>query len=67
MQALQAVGGCACCLIACAASALPIVYVVYLGIYAFNNPDSEAWLGLTPQGKEALFVDEQAGEVAKAT
>ena len=58
------------CLVSCAFAILPIVMTVYLGIYAFNNPDSEAWLGLSKSGKEedfALFKDEAAGKAAQAT
>ena len=38
-----------------------------MGIYAFNNPDSEAWLGLGPDGNHALYADKTAGDTANAT
>ena len=46
-------------------AALPVVWTVYLGIYAFDNPDQPAWYGVT-DGKPSLFgsPDEQgAGEL----
>ena len=43
-------GGCAC-ICGCAIAAIPITFIVYLGIYAFNNPDNEAWVGIAPTGK----------------
>ena len=42
---------CVLCLLGTACSILPIVFIVYLGIYAFNNPDQEAWYGLDKNGK----------------
>ena len=50
-SALGGLGGCVLCLVGTACSILPIVFVVYLGIYAFNNPDQEAWYGLDENGK----------------
>ena len=35
----------------------PIILTVYLGIYAFENPDNEAWYGIVDQKKE-LFANE---------
>ena len=49
--AIAGAGSCVLCLLATACSILPIVFVVYLGIYAFNNPDQEAWYGLDANGK----------------
>ena len=49
--ALAGAGSCVLCLIGTACSILPIVYIVYLGIYAFNNPDAESWYGLDANGK----------------
>ena len=34
----------ACC-ICCSMFALILTYVISMGIYAFNNPDKEAWIG----------------------
>ena len=68
MESLK--GGCTAlcaCLCGCVAAAVPITFVVYLGIYAFNNPDNEAWVGVAPTGKQALYADETAGTLAKAT
>ena len=48
-------------ILACACAAMPLVFVIYLGIYAFNNPDHEAWLGKVGGGKDGsdyvLFED----------
>ena len=50
-SALGGLGGCVICLLGTACSILPLVFVIYLGIYAFNNPDQEAWYGLDENGK----------------
>ena len=55
------------CLLCVACSALPIVFAVYVGIYAFNNPDSEAWLGTLDADENQLFADKAAAEAATAT
>ena len=36
-----------CCLCTCGCTVLGIwlLLVIYLGIYSFNNPDNDAWLG----------------------
>ena len=39
----------------CACSALPIIFIVYLGIYAFQNPDANAWYGIVDKENPALF------------
>lgn len=57
MQNLANAGGCAMACCSCACAALPIVFLVYLGIYSFNNPDSDAWYGKTTEGTAALFKD----------
>ena len=67
MQALSGASAVCACLCSCAAAAVPIVFAVYLGIYAFNNPDSEAWIGTTTEGKYALYKEEAAGTLAKST
>ena len=54
------------CLLGCACSVAPIVLCVYLGIYAFNNPDNDAWLGVKDDGAYELFKDEAAGKTAEA-
>ena len=64
LEGWAAVPAVLCC---CVCAALPIVFFVYLGIYSFNNPDQEAWLGAGADGKEALFADEAAGTLGKAT
>ena len=48
-------------LLCCACCIAPIVFVVYLGVYSFNNPDNEAWLGVTPAGEYELYKDEASG------
>lgn len=53
---------CVCC---CALSAVPIVLLVYLGIYAFDNPDTDAWYGLVKK-EHTLFATEDAGKLAGA-
>ena len=45
--------GCLCSLGCCAAQ---ITLIVYLGIFAFNNPDNEAWYGVDAEGKSQLFA-----------
>ena len=41
---------CATCL------AIPTVFATFLGIYAYNNPDQQAWYGIV-DGKQQLFAD----------
>ena len=64
---LAGAGSCVLCLLGTACSIVPIVFIVYLGIYAFNNPDQEAWYGLDSNGKQALFPDEASATAASAT
>lgn len=45
--------GCLCTLGCCAGQ---ITLIVYLGIFAFNNPDNEAWYGVDAEGKSQLFA-----------
>ena len=40
--------GLACCVI-------PIVFIVFLAIYGFNNPDNEAWIGKDRGGDIHLY------------
>ena len=47
------------CLCACAKLAAFITFWVYLGIFAFNNPDNQAWYGVTA-GVEGLSADQPA-------
>ena len=54
---------CLCGLSCCAAA---VTFIVYLGIYAFNNPNAEAWYG-NAAGKEMLFETEADATTAKAT
>ena len=57
--------GCLGCILALVMAALPVIWTVYLGIYAFDNPDQPAWYGVV-DGKPSLFgsPDEQgAGEL----
>lgn len=49
------------CVLCTACSAAPIVLTVYMGIYAFNNPDNPAWLGTSPELENKLYADEAAG------
>ncbi len=64
---LAGAGGVVACLAGCACAIAPIVLIVYEGIYAFNNPDKEAWLGILPDGQNQLFADQEAGNLEKAT
>ena len=64
LEGWAAVPALLCC---CVCSAVPIIFMVYLGIYAFNNPDQEAWYGLDTDGKGALFASEDAGLTGRAT
>ena len=43
------------CVIALVMAALPVIWTVYLGIYAFDNPDKPAWYGVV-NGKPNLFA-----------
>ena len=71
MEVIKTVCGAACgvvgCVAATACTVAPIVLCVYQGIYAFNNPDNEAWLGVVPGGENKLFADQEAGNLDKAT
>ena len=53
------------CVCFCALSAVPIVFLVYLGIYAFDNPDTGAWYGLVKK-EQTLFATEEAGKLVGA-
>ncbi len=55
------------CLLGCSCLAAAVAFVVFLGIYAFNNPNAEAIYGVLPTGQEALFADEATANLAKAT
>ena len=39
-------GGVSCCF-----TAAHIALTIYLAIFAFNNPDNEAWIGTAPNGE----------------
>ena len=56
--------GCLCSLGCCAAQ---ITLIVYLGIFAFNNPDNEAWYGVDSEGKSQLFAKESDATVTGDT
>jgi hypothetical protein len=61
MDSIQAAGtaskciGCLCTLGCCAAQ---VTLIVYLGIFAFNNPDKDSWYGVDANGEGALFAKE---------
>ena len=63
---LGSAGACVACLCGLACSSLPIIFTVYLGIYAFNNPDKEAWYGKVGD-EQSLFVSHADGEGSSAT
>ena len=48
-------GGVSCCF-----TAAHIALTVYLAIYAFSNPDNEAWVGTAPNGEFQLYESEAA-------
>ena len=58
MDSIKAAGaatqciGCLCTLGCCAAQ---VTLIVYLGIFAYNNPDKEAWYGVDANGDGKLF------------
>ena len=52
LEGWAAVPAILCC---CVCAAMPVTLIVYLGIYAFNNPDPDAWLGIA-DGKNTLFA-----------
>ena len=58
-------------LLACACCIAPIVFIVYLGIYAFNNPDNDAWIGKTSGNVDTsdfkLFNTQEDGSKGGAT
>ena len=64
---LRGCGAFATCVVTCACSAIPIAFVFYMGIYAFENPDSEAWLGLESKDHPSLYSSETVAKTAKAT
>ena len=51
------------CLVSCACCAAGVTFLVYLGIFAFNNPNPEAWYA-TKGTDESLFKDEAAATAA---
>ncbi len=55
------------CLLGCGCLAAAVAFVVFLGIYAFNNPNAEAIYGVNVDGTEALFATMEDAEAAKAT
>ena len=62
---LQLVG----CLLSCSFAAAAIALVVFLGKYSFNNPDADAWYGVTTNAvtgitTEGLFTSEIAAGTA---
>lgn len=71
MEVIKGVCGGVCgvvgCLVGVGCAVAPIVLTVYQGIYAFNNPDNEAWLGVVPSGENKLYADQEAGNLDKAT
>ena len=70
MDSVQAAGtatkciGCLCSLACCAAQ---VTFIVYLGIFAFNNPDMEAWYGKQADGEGTLFAQESDATVTGDT
>ena len=47
--------------------AVSFTFVVYLGIYSFNNPDKQAWIGLLPDTNDrAMFKTHTEIDTAKA-
>ena len=66
MESLGACGTMLACVLTCACSAIPIVLMVYMGIYAFNNPDSDAWHGVVEGGEFKLCEDEAAAQKLQA-
>ena len=57
------VGAGLCTLICCSPF---VVLTVYMGIYAFNNPDKETWYGIDAAGEQALYPGPTEGEQAGA-
>ena len=56
--------GCLCTLGCCAAQ---VTLIVYLGIFAFNNPDKEAWYGVDSNGDGKLFEQESDATITGDT
>ena len=47
--------------------AVPTVYIIYMGLYTFSNPDKEAWVGIDTKGKQMLYPDQETGTKARAS
>ena len=43
----------------------PIVFIVYLGIYAFANPDNEAYVGKNADGEFHMYYTKKAADFAE--
>lgn len=56
-----------CCLCSFICVAVSISLPVFMGIYAWGNPDKDAWYGLTPESKHALFEGEDQANESEAT
>lgn len=56
---------CIMCLCGLACCAAGVTFMAYLGIYAFNNPNEEAWYG-SMNGNGKIFETENAATAAKA-
>ena len=48
--------------LACCSMILPLVLTISLGVFAFANPDNEAWVGKSSDGSFKLYKDEGAGK-----
>ena len=46
-------------LCSCFSCAFTVVFTVYLGIYAFNNPDKQAYYGIV-DGQQSLIADSES-------
>lgn len=58
-------GMCAGVAICCAVSTLPLIFFIFMTVYAFANPDKEAWYGKVGE-TNALYTNEDALKEANA-
>lgn len=67
IKGLGAAGQCVSCLCALGCCAAQVTLIVYLGIFAFNNPDKETWYGVDSNGDGKLFAQESDATITGDT
>ena len=61
------VGAIGNCVVTCFITTLVVTLVTFLAIFGLQNPDPEAWLGITAAGERILFKSRTEGEMEGAT